>query len=251
VPGDVDIVQVEPQYLEEHLLSDPPIAIEQARREVVRMIELAHSAVCDASNAFFNSDAKEMELVHQKEDAVDNLQNKITQYLIKISRYEIGPEESNALPVLMHSVNDIERIGDHAVNLAEAAQRRIEGRLPFTDAALEELGMMRDEVERMFETVIRALQYNDTDVAKRAFGNEERLNTMQREFRESHLTRLAAGDCNFYSGLTFVDCLYYYEKIGDHLTNTAQAVLGDFQWGEKVRGATVAASADEPAAATG
>jgi phosphate:Na+ symporter len=56
---------------------------------------------------------------------------------------------------------------------------------------------------------------------------------MEREFRESHLRRLSAGDCNYYSGLTFVDCVYNYEKIGDHLTNTAQAVLGDFQWGER------------------
>jgi phosphate:Na+ symporter len=249
VPGDVDIVHVEPQYLEEHLLDTPVIAIEQARREVVRMIELAHSAVANASDAFFQGDGRQLDLVRQKEDAVDNLQNKITQYLIKISRREIGPEESNALPVLLHSVNDIERIGDHAVNLAEAAERRIEDRLHFTDAATEELAMMRGEVERMFETVIQALQHSDTEVAKRAFDSEERLNTMQREFRESHLTRLAAGDCNFYSGLTFVDCLYYYEKIGDHLTNAAQAVLGDFQWGEKVRGAPADTEAQSAGAA--
>jgi phosphate:Na+ symporter len=138
--------------------------------------------------------------------------------------------------VLLHSVNDIERIGDHAVNLMEAAERRIERNLPFSDAALVELSMMRDEVERMFDTVTRALAELDQGAARAAFESEAKLNAMQKAFRESHLNRLSSGECHFYSGLTFVDCLYYYEKIGDHLTNTAQAVLGDFQWGEKFRG---------------
>ncbi len=87
----------------------------------------------------------------------------------------------------------------------------------------------------MFDVVIRALADSDHKGAQAAFGCEERLNAMEKQFRESHLRRLADGDCNFYSGLTFVDCIYNYEKIGDHLVNTAQAVLGDFQWGEKFR----------------
>ncbi len=235
VPGEAGMVAAEPQYLEQHLLDNPPIALEQARREVVRMIRLAASAVGDAADAFFSQDAKRLDLVRQKEDAIDNLQNRITQYLIQISRRDLGSTASNELPVLLHSVNDIERIGDHALNLAEAAERRIESKLPFTDAALEELSMMRAEVDSMFEKVIRALENSDVEAAKGAFANEAKLNSMERQFRESHLSRLSAEQCNFYSGLTFVDCVYNYEKIGDHLTNTAQAVLGDFQWGEKVR----------------
>ncbi|MHC4592302.1 MAG: Na/Pi cotransporter family protein, partial [Planctomycetota bacterium] len=207
VPGEAGIVQVEPQYLEEHLLDNPPIALEQARREVVRMVELAASAVRNASDAFFNDDPKELELVRQKEDAVDNLQNKITQYLIRISQRSLGPTDSSELPVLLHSVNDIERMADHAVNLLEAAERKIEGKLPFTDAAIKELGMMRDEVNGMFDVVIEALQNSDPEVAKGVFESERKLNAMEREFRENHLTRLAEGDCNFFSGLTFVDCV--------------------------------------------
>ncbi|MFO8007094.1 MAG: Na/Pi cotransporter family protein [Candidatus Brocadiia bacterium] len=251
VPGEAGIVQVEPQYLEEHLLDTPSIALEQARREVVRMIELAASAAKDAGDAFFGDGETSLRMVGQKEEAIDNLQNKITQYLIQISRRDLGPQESNELPVLLHSVNDIERIGDHAVNLAEAAQRRIEDRLPFTQAAMDELDMMRQEVDGMFENVVQALENSDAEAAKRAFAHEDRLNGMERQFRESHLTRLAAGDCNFYSGLTFVDCIYNYEKIGDHLLNTAQAVLGDFQWGEKVRGVEQSPPEEsEPAAAS-
>jgi phosphate:Na+ symporter len=235
VPGEAGVVPVEPQYLEERLLDNPPIALEQARREVVRMIELAASAVRGAGNAFFTDDARELALAAQKEDAIDNLQNKITQYLIKVSRHDLGLVESNELPVLLHSVNDIERIGDHAVNLAEAAARKIEERMPFSDAAMEELSMMRDEVDRMFAVVIESLSDSDAEMAKRAFESEDRLNVMEREFRQNHLVRLQGGDCHFNSGLTFVDCIYNYEKIGDHLMNTAQAVLGDFQWGEKIK----------------
>ena len=95
--------------------------------------------------------------------------------------------------------------------------------------------MMRAEVDTMFVTVIRALEFSDLDAARASFSSETKLNAMQIQFRESHLRRLSAGECHFYSGLTFVDCICYYEKIGDHLTNVAQAVLGDFQWGQKVR----------------
>jgi len=235
VPGEAGIVEVEPKYLEEHLLDNPPIALEAARREVVRMIELAASATRDAGDAFFSNDLREIQLARQKEDAIDNLQNQITRYLIQVSQRNMGPASSNELPVLLHSVNDIERMGDHAENLADVAERRIENRLPFTDAASDELRMMRAEVERMFDLVIQALAGSDGDAARDAFQCEEKLNAMEREFRENHLRRLAANDCNFYSGLAFVDCVYNYEKIGDHLMNTAQAVLGDFQWGEKVR----------------
>jgi phosphate:Na+ symporter len=251
VPGSDDFIQVEPKYLEEHLLATPSIALEQARREVVRMIELAGSAVQDAGKAFFENDRSVLERVRQKESATDNLQNRITQYLIQITHGEMEPQQSKELPVLLHSVNDIERMGDHAVNLAEAAQRKIDDRLPFSDAALQELDLMRVEVERMFQTVLKALSDTDLDAAKAAFASEAKLNAMEKQFRESHLQRLAAGECNFYSGLTFVDCVYNYEKIGDHLTNTAQAVLGDFQWGEKVRnGNTEDPSAGSHEAAT-
>jgi phosphate:Na+ symporter len=250
VPGKVEVVQFEPQYLEERLLDNPPIALEQARREVVRMIELADSAVRDAGRAFVSDDDRELDLVRQKEDAIDNLQDKITRYLIQVSQRNLSPAESNTMPVLLHSVNDIERIGDHAVNLAEAAERKIGDKLPFTGAAMEELGMMRAEVDRMFETVIRALANSDQEVARAAFESEAKLNVMEREFRDNHLRRLYLGDCNFYSGLTFVDCVYNYEKIGDHLMNVAQAVLGDFQWGEKVRDAATSHPAPTPAAAS-
>jgi phosphate:Na+ symporter len=246
VRGEAGVVEVEPKYLEEHLLSTPTIALEQARREVVRMIELAASAEDDASRAFFGDDASHLKQADQKEEAIDNLQNKITQYLIEVSRRELAPSESNELPVLLHSVNDIERIGDHATNLAEAAQRRIEGKLPFSAAAVEELRMMRSEVRAMFETVIRALRDMDDEAAKAAVQCEKRLNAMEKQFRESHLRRLAGGECNFYSGLTFVDCVYNYEKIGDHLLNAAQAVLGDFQWGEKMRAHAASATDGAP-----
>ncbi len=241
VRGEDVTVQVEPQYLEEHLLETPAIALEQARREVVRMIELAASAQKDASEAFFDGDPSRLDRVSRKEEAIDNLQNKITQYLIQISQRDLEPEQSNELPVLLHSVNDIERLGDHAVNLSEAAQRKVEGNLPFTDAAMTELTMMRDEVEKMFSIVVRALREDDRKAAEQALESETRLNAMERQFRESHLRRLAEGTCNFDSGLTFVDCIYNYEKIGDHLLNAAQAVLGDFQWGEKVRSVNSAA----------
>ena len=226
VPGVPDIVQAEPQYLEQRLLETPSIALEQARREVVRMIEMAAGAVQNASQAFFNNDRNEADLAKRKEDAIDNLQNKITQYLIQISRRQMEPEQANELPVLLHSVNDIERMGDHAKNLAEAAEtqdRRPAGLHPARPPGAGADARRGGPHVRRGNTRVGRLRQRG---AKAAFESEERLNAMEKQFRESHLRRLAAGDCNFDSGLAFVDCIYNYEKIGDHLVNTAQAVIG-------------------------
>ena len=136
VPKKKGAIEMRPQYLERHLLNTPPIAMEQARNETARMLAVASDSVSTAVKSFLDDNLNSSKLVTEMEQAVDNLQSEITQYLIELSQRNLTPEESEELPVLIHSVNDVERIGDHSENIIELAERKIEKRMPFTEEAI-------------------------------------------------------------------------------------------------------------------
>ena len=220
----------QPIVLERHLLHTPDIALEQARREIVHMAKVAKSGFMDAVAGLLDGDKKKFESAHVAEDFTDTLQYEITTYLTELSRREISEEIAVGLPVLLHTVNDLERIGDHAVNVVEIAIRKIEQKLAFTDSALAEADQLRKEIDEMFDRVIEALDKDDAGVARLALPNERNLNRMQLEFRRSHVQRMREGQCTPESGLIFIDLVDNVEKTGDHLTNIAQAVIGGLQW---------------------
>ncbi len=220
-----DHISAAPRYLDRHLLETPVIALEQSKMEIVRMLRLADSAIHDSFEIFFNGKWDLSRSVDRKEEAVDNLQAEITRYLIDISMEELDQRDAEKIPVFIHSVNDIERIGDHAENLVELAQRRADQKLIFTDDANSELKRMIDVVTEMISDVMEGLQSGELSHAKRALHKEDQLNKMQIEFRQSHVQRLNGGSCDMMAGLIFLDFVDYLEKIGDHLTNIAQGLM--------------------------
>jgi phosphate:Na+ symporter len=230
VRGRPQDIQMQPVTLERHLLATPPVAMEQAGKEIVRMAQTAKDALEDAVAAICQDDRKRLSQVARKEEGVDNFQTEITRYLIELSQRTLSPETANELPVLLHTVNDLERVSDHAVNIAEIAARKIDQRESFSPAAEQEVAQVRQQVSQMFEDVLAAIATSDTEAAQRALGHEEAINQMQVDFRRRHLQRLGEGTCSPIAGLIFVDFVDNMEKIGDHLTNIAQGVLGGLQW---------------------
>jgi len=230
VPRKKGAIELGPQYLEKHLLDTPPIALEQARKETVRMMELARHSVSAAVKCLLDNDLGGAKKVSKLEQAVDNLQSAITQYLVELSQKDLSREFSEELPVILHSVNDIERIGDHSENIMELAERKIEKKLPFTDDATGELRLMWNEMSGMMIEAEEALQKNDSRLAENVLKREQRINSFQVELKKSHINRLSNGGCNLRSGIVFLDAVDNLEKIGDHLTNVAQGVIGEMRW---------------------
>jgi len=220
----------QPVVLERHLLHTPDIAIQQARREIVHMAQVAKNGLLDAVAGLFADNKQKLESACVAEEFTDTLQYEITSYLTELSRRELSEELAVGLPVLLHTVNDLERIGDHAENVVEIALRKIEQKLAFTDSALTEINQLSDEISEMFDRVIQALEKDDSEIAKRALLCERNLNNMQMEFRRSHVQRMRDGACTPEAGLIFIDLVDNVEKAGDHLTNIAQAVIGGLQW---------------------
>ena len=131
---------------------------------------------------------------------------------------------------MLHSVNDLERIGDHSENLSELAERVISESLSFSEQAKNELEQMRSEIDQMSADVIKALETNNPDDAKTVIHREERINRFTEQLKQNHIKRLNDGTCKVVSGIVFLDMINNFEKIGDHLTNVGQAVMGDLQW---------------------
>ena len=240
VPKKPGMIEMGPQYLEKHLLNTPTIAIEQARMETVRMMDMSCESVSEAVKGFQNNSLEPMKMVSKLEQTVDNLQSVITQYLVEISQKDLSPEVSAELPVLIHDVNDIERIGDHAENIGELTERKIEQKLPFTDEAENELKLMWNELNSMMIETLESLRKNDTSLAENVLRREQRINTFQTDLKRAHVNRLNHGLCNIKSGVIFMDMVDNMEKIGDHLTNVAQSIIGEMRWRGETEGVTVA-----------
>jgi phosphate:Na+ symporter len=230
VPQKDEIVSMQPKYLEKRLLETPIIALEQSKKEIIDMLRLADSALRDSFALFFTEKWDLVNKVKRKEEAVDNLQAEITRYLIDISMRQLDESEAEQIPVLIHSVNDIERIGDHAENILELAQRKIDQKLPFSEDAKAELKRMIETVQEMINEVLLGLETGDKSHAHRALHCEDQLNRMQIELRHAHVQRLNDGSCKVLSGLVHLDFVDYLEKIGDHLTNIAQGLLSGLRW---------------------
>lgn len=219
-----------PQYLDRRLLNSPPAALIQARKEVLRMAHLAKEALYTSYNAFVRKDTKLLERVGILEDAIDNLQGEITRYLVEISQRNLEPEQSDELPVWLHSVNDLERIGDHTENIVDLTERSMRAKLILPDPAKEELNIMFGVLAEMTDNILIAIQDNDRDKAYKALSCEDKINRQFIEFRETQIQRLNSGVCKPMEGIIFIDMLNNLEKIGDHLTNIAQAVLREFHY---------------------
>jgi phosphate:Na+ symporter len=219
-----------PQYLDRRLLKSPATALVRARLEVLRMARMCREALELSLDSFLNKDSRNFKQLNELEDAIDNLQEEITLYLVDISQQSLEPSQSDELPVWMHSVNDLERIGDHTQNLMELTERSIRIKVELPEEAKTELLTMFRTLIEMGDSILLAIEDNNREKAYKALSCEDKINRLFIEFRDAQIQRLNAGICKPVDGIVFIDVLNNLEKIGDHLTNIAQAVLRDFQF---------------------
>ncbi len=226
VPGEDIVITRGPKYIEKHLLKTPSVALSAAIKEMKRMAELAQEMINDAMEGFYENKRSSLEKVMPKERAVDDLQTAITNYLVELTQLELSEEQSEKIPAMLHSVNDIERIGDHATNLVELAEKKIDEKLVFSEYSIKELKEMHEKVNEMLNITMGALESMSKAEAKKILKIEQEVNDLTLKFKDNHIKRLKKGQCKLVSGLVFIDVLMNFEKIGDHLNNIGQAIKG-------------------------
>ncbi len=226
IPGEDVTIEYKPKHLDKHFIDQSPaIAIGQAKEEIVRMGEFGVQGLQEAFEYLKTGNKKHAETAYQIEDAINNLDRKITDYLVEFSSVSISPVESTRHFMLMDSVRDIERIGDHFENIVELLDSKETNRVRLTDDAVEDLTEMFTLTIETVQKAVDALNQNNMELAKIVAEKEVLIDKLERKFRKNHILRLNEGRCTAQSGMIFVDIVSNLERVGDHAVNIAEAIL--------------------------
>lgn len=228
--GKKEEIERKAKYLDPLFLDDPPIAMKQSILELTRMSGIARNMVVNARDALFNKSSKKVRKVFESEEAVDELQNAITSYLIKISERDLDSKESTEYPVLLHCVNDIEKVGDYCVNLADYAEKMGSKKKFSPKNDLHNIDEMFEKVETMFDHVINALKDQKASEAGKALVYEDQIDDMKLKCRKNYLANLKSKKFNPEFEMMNMDIASNLEKIADHLSSIAIAVVHELQW---------------------
>lgn len=215
-----------PIYLETRLLNNPSMALSNAMHELLRMYDFAMQTLNYSRNYFFDRNEEDKTNAYYVGKAVDVLDLKITNYVIESTfNKDVGQAASNKSYIVLQSVGDIERIGDHAENILEVTDTCIEGNIEFSDDARESLRTMFSYVQQIVVDAMTALEMNDKELAKDVIGFDDMIDQMEACLRKGHIERLNAGQCNGSAGAAYLDIINNLERIGDHCVNIAKYVL--------------------------
>ena len=221
-----DDSKLEFKFYDEHLLTTPPVAVEQIGKEVVRRAELARENFNRAANALINNDTSKKEKIESVEEVINFLNHRITRNLVKINALDLDYNDAKYIGRLFHVVNDIERIGDHAVNLIEAEVVRSSEKLAISENAVEELKNMHKCVMELLDASINSFKRQELtlDEAKQIETLETISDNLKEKYQDAHLQRLNEEHCETRAGMMFVNTLIDFERVGDHAKNIAFAV---------------------------
>ena len=215
------------QYIGEKSVYSPTTAVFDAIREMERMGHMAISNLERAMNALVTLDEKEIEQVYQVERQIDYLNHEITSYLVKVNGTTLPADDAKSIGGLFHVVNDIERIGDHAENIADAAEARLKQNIGFSESAKRELSSMLDMVIKITTYALDMFSSNNQEHMQEILDLEDQVDETERELQESHIQRLTRGECTASAGMMFSDIISGLERVSDHATNIAFSLLDD------------------------
>lgn len=218
--------KLEFKFYDEHLLTTPPVAVEQIGKEVVRMAYLARDNFDRAATALINNDTSKVEKIESVEEVINFLNHGITRHLVKINALDLDMADAKYIGRLFHVTNDIERIGDHAVNLSEAMVVRNNEKLAISDDAIAELETMRKCVIDLLDASIKSFEKQEItfEEAKNIETLETVSDNLKVKYQDAHLRRLNEEHCETRAGMMFVNTLIDFERVGDHAKNIAFSV---------------------------
>ncbi len=211
--------------LEERFLANPSIAIEHCREAMYAMADVSRENIFSAIGLLRDFSAEGYRSVQEHENIVDRYEDKLGSYLIRITSLELDSRQTADVSRFLHAIGDLERISDHAVNIAEAAQELHEKKISFSEAAVNELRVLGGAVSECIELALRAFESNDLDTAYHVEPLEELIDNLCDELKLHHIRRLQTGECTLTNGFVFNDIVTNYERVSDHCSNLAVAVI--------------------------
>ena len=215
------------KYIGNKAVFNPATAVVDAVKELDRMASLASENLNRAMNALVTLDEDDINEVYEVEKNINFLNHAITDYLVKVNQSTLPIEDLKYLGGLFHVVNDIERIGDHAENIADAARQRKEDGISFSKEAYSEVGNMLDLVNKLIQYAVEVFAKDDETHLKEIASLEDRVDDMEKELQKKHIERLTRGECTPEAGMIFSDLVSGLERVADHATNIAYAMVDE------------------------
>ena len=212
------------KYIGDKVVFTPATAVVEVIKELERMASLAEENLNRAMNALITLDEEDIEEVYEVEKNINFLNHAITDYLVKINQTTLPIEDLNSLGALFHVVNDIERIGDHAENVADAARQRKEEGVFISKEAQKELGDMLEMVNKIIRYAVEMFAKSDESHMQEIVTLEDQVDEKERELQKKHVERLTKGECSPEAGMIFSDIVSGLERVADHATNIAFAI---------------------------
>ena len=212
------------KYLDERIIQTPSIALGNTVKEVSRMGQKANKALEYSMNSLINKSMTDVEKTVKYEEHVNLLQKEILNYLLKLSKSPLNDEERNKVDLLFNTVNDIERVSDHAENISELSRLAIEKDLQFSDTALEEMNNIYSKAKENFNVALKGLENDDKSIISKVYEIEDEVDALDKLYRKKHIERLNNGKCTIDSGVLFLDLLTNLERISDHSCNIANNI---------------------------
>ncbi len=209
------------KHLDERIFESPAFAVETAALEVVHMAQIAMGNVKTALDAILTENVDEIQSVYKTEKTLNNMEKFLTEYLIKVDNLSLTEKQKKLVNNLFYSASDIERIGDHAENLAEQAEYMVEHKLVFSETGLDDLKSISTSAIKAFQYAIEARQNGDMDSVRKVSQYEDDVDSQEEEMREKHIERLTKGNCDPSAGIVFLDIISNLERISDHAYNLA------------------------------
>lgn len=207
--------------LDERFLQMPSFAVEKCKELVCEMANISVDSFRKATLLMENYDAAVFEEVEKLEKTVDKYEDKTSSYLIKIAAKNMSSKDSKVVSELLHCVGDIERISDHALNIAEVAKEIHDKDITFSQKATEDIKVITDAVSEILDLTVSALEKEDAETAKCVEPLEQVIDVLKRVIKNGHISRLRQGDCTMELGFILSDLLTNYERISDHCSNIA------------------------------
>lgn len=211
--------------LDQRLLTTPSVAVNRAMLVGSDMAEICRTSLLQAMSTTRKWDDTLADEVRRKEDAVDHYEDALGTYLVQLSSRSLSKEDTRTTNTLLHTIGDFERISDHSINLLETAEEIRDKNIRFSDAALDDLSVLEAALQDIVNRTVDAFQKHDCYAAGKIEPLEEVVDGLVREVKTRHIARLQAGTCTIEYGFVLDDLLTAYERIADHCSNIAVAMI--------------------------
>ncbi len=211
----------EAPMLDERLLNTPSVAIEQCRNVCIKMADLTLYTLKTSLEVVMNYDQKKCTEVAENENAIDIYEDKIGSYILKISSKDLSVNDSKIVSTMLHTIGDLERISDHAVNIIEAAEEMHSKKIKFSEKAVEELNVMISAVSEILDMSISSYINSNVALAKLVEPLEDVIDQLRVDLKNRHIERLRSGKCTIELGFILQDLLTNFERVSDHCSNIA------------------------------